>query len=519
MSGSDSISSVLWRFGIVCLVCSMLLYDYWVLKEPEWPSCTDADRRAFHSQLEDYATRNFTGHMELRGECAFSRSYDEATSTFAHTVVGLRHLFVKQNSSVLEGPAGLSFKGHEAQQLKTQYAILRGSKEKFLISLSGTHGVEGYAGSGVQETILQYMHNNPEFRKLYTDLESIRENHYKKEKARVQREKQQQQQADDEGSPSKPITPARPFDESTALPTVLFVHIQNPYGMKNNRRVNEDNIDINRNYLTDEEFSFVKKRDPNFAHYVDFDFIFNPVRLPTSSLFLNDMYGHLMSVYGIAIYGFTTLKRALLAGNYYKPNGIGYGGFERSTTVKNLITIMEEKLQMRGAKQVSLLDLHTGLGVEGTDTLALLAREAGSFSDTLEKIHPSEIDGSFKAGNKVLGASSTKGGDAMDGYDLTMGTVDNFCKEWIHKKYMVPGSPLPLCITQEFGTVPAIMVGKATVDENFAANHGSTIDKTIYGKRMRDVFFIKKRSWMRSIAHRGLTVFLEAWDNVNQSVA
>ncbi len=77
-------------------------------------------------------------------------------------------------------------------------------------------------------------------------------------------------------------------------PTLVFVHALNPYGFANNRRVNEDNIDLNRylfmctysiyiiavhikyfyyisilyhirNFLTQKEFEFVKSRDPNYA--------------------------------------------------------------------------------------------------------------------------------------------------------------------------------------------------------------------------------------------------------------
>ena len=29
-------------------------------------------------------------------------------------------------------------------------------------------------------------------------------------------------------------------------PTIVFIHCLNPYGMKHNRRVNEENIDLNR---------------------------------------------------------------------------------------------------------------------------------------------------------------------------------------------------------------------------------------------------------------------------------
>ena len=68
----------------------------------------------------------------------------------------------------------------------------------------------------------------------------------------------------------------------TGLPTIVFVHALNPYGMANNRRFNEDNIDLNRNFLSVEEFQDVVKRDNNIAGYDDLQYLLNPVRMPTS---------------------------------------------------------------------------------------------------------------------------------------------------------------------------------------------------------------------------------------------
>jgi hypothetical protein len=58
------------------------------------------------------------------------------------------------------------------------------------------------------------------------------------------------------------------------LPTIVFVHALNPFGFKHHRRVNEDNVDLNRNFLTAEEWVEVKALDPNYARQViDLSFI------------------------------------------------------------------------------------------------------------------------------------------------------------------------------------------------------------------------------------------------------
>jgi hypothetical protein len=99
-------------------------------------------------------------------------------------------------------------------------------------------------------------------------------------------------------------------DEDRALlPTIVFVHALNPYGFRTHRRVNEDNIDINRNFLTEEQFEFVKARDPNYARHLDFDAEMNPTALPFRIMFLNDVYMALLAVKSIAANGYLNIKR------------------------------------------------------------------------------------------------------------------------------------------------------------------------------------------------------------------
>ena len=68
---------------------------------------------------------------------------------------------------------------------------------KVLFLMSGTHGVEGYCGSGAQIGFLKEGY--------FSDL---------------------------------------PDDLS-----IVLVHAMNPYGFSHDRRVNEDNVDLNRNFL------------------------------------------------------------------------------------------------------------------------------------------------------------------------------------------------------------------------------------------------------------------------------
>ena len=89
----------------------------------------------------------------------------------------------------------------------------------------------------------------------------------------------------------------------------MFVHALNPYGFRTHRRVNEGNVDINRNFLTAKQFEFVKARDVNYARHVDFEAAMNPTAMPFRIMFLNDLYMALLAVKSIALNGYLSVKR------------------------------------------------------------------------------------------------------------------------------------------------------------------------------------------------------------------
>ncbi|KAF4734528.1 hypothetical protein FOZ62_032217, partial [Perkinsus olseni] len=100
--------------------------------------------------------------------------------------------------------------------------------------------------------------------------------------------------------------------------TLVFVHAVNPYGMAHYRRVNEENVDLNRNALESHEFDYlINKRDPNVAGYVDLDAFLNPQNKNLPSLVAQ-------SAFQIARYGTSHIKRAVVTGQYWKPSGLFY---------------------------------------------------------------------------------------------------------------------------------------------------------------------------------------------------
>ena len=235
----------------------------------------------------------------------------------------------------------------------------------------------------------------------------------------------------------------------------IFLRWLNPYGFAFNRRANEDNIDLNRNFLSKEEFEFVTQRDPNFAEYVNVNSMLNP---DTSIKWSNNRYINLFistlnSVYYLYKYGELTIKKAMVSGNYYNNQGLYYGGTNLTNSAKQIQNFLNQyfidnKMEIR---KVIVIDVHTGLGYSGVDTLAIDGNNG--YNDLVKNIYNDAII-------EIPDADGTNSGsnDAMSGYELMMGGVAQyFCG-----KHFTPFvNAARICITQEFGTVPPFFVALA----------------------------------------------------------
>jgi Protein of unknown function (DUF2817) len=134
---------------------------------------------------------------------------------------------------------------------------------------------------------------------------------------------------------------------------IVIIHILNPFGCAWTRRWNEDNIDLNRNFLlADESYAGCP------IAYPQLDSFLNP-QSPPSRLepFL------LKSLGLINRYGMSTLKDTLPIGQYEFPQGLFFGGKAPSQTQKILTAHLPRWLGL--ARRVIHLDLHSGLGQWG----------------------------------------------------------------------------------------------------------------------------------------------------------
>jgi len=272
-----------------------------------------------------------------------------------------------------------------------------------MLHLSGVHGPEGHAGSGIQAGILHEL----------KELESVS---------------------------------AWPDH----FPTIIFVHAVNPYGFSLGRRWNENNVDLNRNVLSAERFKELIARGPPepYLEIVQKQ-ILNSKR-PLLSWFDANIYYYVLAAKTLILNGYNNVKHSLVTGQYHFDKGIFYGGQELQPSWVLLKYFLHERnyLQMR---EIIILDVHTGLGPSGKDTL-LISHGA----DLIKKSAYLVEDDLGRGTNSYLGDAG-----AGAGYEDTDGVSMNML-DWF------PQRTMEIAMAQEFGTVNSIDVLRALVLDHYA---------------------------------------------------
>lgn len=142
---------------------------------------------------------------------------------------------------------------------------------------------------------------------------------------------------------------------------IVLVHAINPYGFHFLRRVNEENVDLNRNFLCDGQQ--YQGRPDGYDHLFDF---LNPRSAPT----MFDSYW----LKGLALLlrvGLPTLKACIVTGQYDFAKGVFYGG--QKASLSTCVMQTNYKRWLGGASRAVHADFHTGLGKFGTYKLLLPA--------------------------------------------------------------------------------------------------------------------------------------------------
>ncbi len=297
---------------------------------------------------------------------------------------------------------------------------------RVLLHTSGLHGVEGFAGSAIQHQLLA----------------------------------------------RRPTPP-----EDAAL---VFLHVLNPYGMSWLRRFNENNVDLNRNFLaTHERFGGVADA------YRQLNGFLNPQSPPAAfDLFLPRAGGY------VARYGFRRLKQAIAEGQYEYPQGLFFGGKTHEPTA--VATAAWSQRRLGEAERVFAIDIHTGLGRRGEDSLLTHYPPDSERVRRLSqrwgpRVHAWNPDGV---------AYQIRGGflEALE-RDLAPATVTTVC--------------------QEFGTYRPLHMLYALREEN-RLHHWGDPRKAEHPAKQRivEAFCPRDPTWRHKILQRGEALFQDVLDHL-----
>jgi hypothetical protein len=236
--------------------------------------------------------------------------FDPGWECFAPDYVTARRRFLD-----LAGARGYELESHpigcpgpQGEELTIDVASRGDVRPRGVVVVSsGLHGVEGYFGSAVQAAVLR-----------------------------------------------EEAVHALPGDVRRVL-----IHALNPFGFAWVRRANEENVDLNRNFLRPGE-----PYEGSPPRYAALDGLLNPKHPPRR---LDALRFRLQSARAILRHGMPELKQAIAGGQYDFPRGLFFGGTGLAQTGR----ILAEHLPrwIGAAANVLHLDFHTGLGRWGTGQL------------------------------------------------------------------------------------------------------------------------------------------------------
>lgn len=302
--------------------------------------------------------------------------------------------------------------------------------ERALVLVSGTHGVEGFCGSGAQIGWIAG------------------------------------------GGPKR-------------LPTgmgALVIHAINPHGFAWLRRVTEDNVDLNRNFI-----DFTKKLPQSPAY----DEIADAICPKDWSGAGRAAADKVLDAYA-AKHGERGLQAAITGGQYTHADGVFYGGKGPTWSRRTLLDLVRRHLGR--ARHVAMIDLHTGLGPYGYGEL----------------ICPHPADSPITRRSEAwFGKEMTVPARGNSTSAVIVGTLGNGLQTALPQAEVTD-------IGLEYGTLPQKDVLLSLRADNWLHLYGeldSPLGRDIK-RKIRDAFYQDKDDWKEMILARALDVIGRTADNL-----
>jgi hypothetical protein len=295
-----------------------------------------------------------------------------------------------------------------------------------MLLISGTHGVEGYFGSAAQTGLIR---------------EGIAER----------------------------------VPEGTKL---VVLHALNPFGFAFDRRVNEDNADINRNFVD-------HAHPPGNEAYEALAEWIAPKDISKETMRAANAKLRAFS----EAHGAFALQEAISRGQYKFADGLYFGGARESWSAHMLRDVLKE--DFAHVKKLIVIDFHTGLGEHGAGEMIT-----------------EDLPGSSAYGRqKAIWGARVKSSEAGESVSAPLvGTIDKAMAEWARNRELTFAA-------LEVGTLPVRDVFNALRKDNWLhCFAGRVRDKAGEIRReIRAAFYPETREWKAAVfahandaANRGL---------------
>lgn len=254
-----------------------------------------------------------------------------------------------------------------------------------------------------------------------------------------------------------------PLPSDTAL---VLVHVLNPYGMAWLRRVNENNIDLNRNFRVNGSF------DGAPAAYGQLDRFLNPPSQPASDWYFAK------ATYLIMRFGMTALKQTVVGGQYEFPKGLFFGGKQLQEGPRRYERFLSERLG--AVDKAIVIDVHTGIGKFAEDALLVESEDYFQLRDQF--------------GRRVTALQPDQG----PAYRIEGGLQSMIFRIFSNR---------PIFICQEFGTYSGMKVLHALREENRWHHYGAgTLDHATK-RNIKESFCPNDDAWRDAVLKRGRELF------------
>lgn len=228
----------------------------------------------------------------------FQETYGDSRSTFQAEARRLAGSYENAELFSVKVPS----KTDESLFMDFLYLPSTDSAEKLLVISSGVHGIEGYTGSAVQQMFLKEL-----------------------------------------------VTP-----DLLSEMGILVIHGVNPFGFKYQRRVSENNVDMNRG--SDVDVSLFDTKNPGYGALYG---MLNP-KGEASTMRLRHQFYYMIAISKMMKESMSVLRQAVLQGQYEYPEGIYFGGIDFEPQIDSLQRILPQYFEPY--ETILNIDLHTGYG-------------------------------------------------------------------------------------------------------------------------------------------------------------